>query len=94
LLSGTNGEEEQLMKELKEESNRIYNMAKKQLGDGFTYLEEYGAPKAKLDEVLENASYDLLIAGTRGRSLLASALFGSVAEHLLHHMKHPLLIVP
>lgn len=79
---------------LKEQSDSIYTMAKEYLGAGVRYIEEYGIPQAEIDRFISNSQYDLVIIGTRGRSLLASVTLGSVAEHLLHHIQKPLMVVP
>ena len=77
-----------------EEGKKIFEMAKTYFGSNFRYVEESGIPQAKIDELLKAKPYDLLIIGNRGRSMLATVLLGSVAEHLLHHTKKPLLIIP
>lgn len=94
LLAAGTGAEPTIMEELQENSRRINEMAKDYFGQGFTYLEEYGVPQVKVDEILNDNPYDLLVIGTRGRSMLSGILLGSMAEHLLHHLKRPLLIVP
>jgi len=79
---------------LKQESAGIYELAKEYLGTGINYLEEYGTPQIKIDNAISSTSYDLIIVGTKGRSALANAVLGSIAEHLLHHCTIPVMIVP
>ena len=80
--------------ELKNDGQKILKLAKEYLGEGFYYIEEIGIPKAEIDEILQNTPHDLLVTGTRGRSLIAGIFLGSIAEHLLHTSIQPLLIVP
>jgi nucleotide-binding universal stress UspA family protein len=94
LLAAGTGAEPRIVEELQDDSRMINEMARGYFGSGFTYLEEYGVPQVKIDEILDNNPYDLLVIGTRGRSVLSGVLLGSMAEHLLHHTKKPLLIVP
>lgn len=42
----------------------------------------------------ERLDADLLVLGSHGHGLLRRALLGSVTEHVLHHAKRPLLILP
>jgi len=94
LLSTGIGNEAQTVQELKERSSGIYAMARKYLGSGIIYREEYGIPQVVIDQALEEAPCDLLVIGTRGRSTLAGIFLGSISEHLLHRAQQPLLIVP
>ena len=47
-----------------------------------------------LDGAAEEEDARLVVAGSRGRSSLASLVIGSVSHGLLHHSSRPLLIVP
>lgn len=84
---------EQLMAACKEESDDIYATAKDYLGN-VNYIEEYGVPLPKLDELLESLPFDILIIGSKGKSALANVLFGSTAQHLLNYITKPILLVP
>lgn len=88
------GAEQQAESILKQESSGIYEMAKEYLGHGINYIEEYGIPQSKIDGIVTNSSYDLIIMGTKGKSMLTNVLLGSVTEHLLHKNQKPLMIVP
>jgi nucleotide-binding universal stress UspA family protein len=47
-----------------------------------------------LADVARDEEARLIVAGTRGRSVLSSLVIGSVSHGLLHHADRPLLIVP
>lgn len=84
----------QVHEELKNDSAAVYKFAKEYLDEGFQYKEETGLPQAEIMKTLDSTDYDLLVVGTRGRSIVSNVLLGSVSEYLLHHVKKPLLIVP
>jgi nucleotide-binding universal stress UspA family protein len=93
LAAGT-GAETTMFEGLQDNSYKINEMAKVCFGDKVTYLEEYGVPQIKIDEVLNGNKFDLLVLGTRGRSAITKVFLGSETEHLLHSTKLPLLIIP
>jgi len=37
---------------------------------------------------------DLIVLGSHGHGAIHRALLGSVSEHVLHHARRPLLILP
>lgn len=94
VLAGAPGNEQQVTGELLDEGKKIVELATTYFDGNFQYVEDTGVPQAKIDELLKTYDYDLLVIGTRGRSMLTTVLLGSVAEHLLHHTQKPLLIVP
>jgi nucleotide-binding universal stress UspA family protein len=51
-----------------------------------------GRPASVILEVLEEGSYDLLVAGSRGLGPLRSALLGSVSAELVDHAGCPVLV--
>jgi nucleotide-binding universal stress UspA family protein len=53
----------------------------------------HGDPAKKIVKYADEINADLIIIGSRGRGRLASALLGSVAEHVARHSKCSILIV-
>jgi nucleotide-binding universal stress UspA family protein len=51
-------------------------------------------PAHRICEVAEEMAADVIVAGTRGRSLLAGVVVGSVTQRLLHLAPCPVLAVP
>jgi nucleotide-binding universal stress UspA family protein len=54
---------------------------------------EVGTPWRTICEIAEKGEYDLIVLGTRGRSSLAHAVTGSVAEQVVRHAPCPVLTV-
>jgi universal stress protein A len=54
----------------------------------------FGRPDTEIVERAITTRADLIVMGTHGRSGLAHALMGSVAEHVVRHSPCPILIVP
>ena len=52
---------------------------------------ELGSPGKALAEA--SSSYDLLVVGGGGRSMLGEALLGSVSQFVTHHAACPVLVV-
>ena len=94
LFYPTSGFEVALGETMHHESEELEELCKEYLGEGITYIEEFGIPKLKAEEKLEELEFDLLIAGSHSRHGLGSRLLGSFAEHLLRISKKPVLIIP
>jgi nucleotide-binding universal stress UspA family protein len=45
-------------------------------------------------DIADKSNADLIVAGTRGHSLVEGLLLGSVTQRLLHIAKRPVLVVP
>jgi len=45
-------------------------------------------------DIADKSNADLIVAGTRGHSLVEGLLLGSVTQRLLHIAKQPILVVP
>jgi nucleotide-binding universal stress UspA family protein len=63
-------------------------------GVRYRRLLEEGPPGEVLLEVAERERPGLLVTGRRGRRALAALLAGSVSEHLVHHSRIPVTVVP
>jgi len=94
LFYATTGFEVQLGEQLDEESKALHKLCVENFGPGVKYLEEYGIPRLKIDEMLEDMQYDMLIVGSHSRHGLGERLVGGVAEHLLRTGRKPILIIP
>ncbi len=94
LFYGTSGFDEELIKDLEDNSNTLKGLCIQYLGDKITYIKESGLPALKIGEMLDSSPYDLLMVGTHGKKLLGERLMGSMAERLLHSSKKPVLIIP
>jgi nucleotide-binding universal stress UspA family protein len=53
-----------------------------------------GGPARSILHIAHEAGADLIVVGTRGRSVVAGLLVGSVAHRLLHISDLPVLVVP
>ncbi|MCW3021803.1 MAG: UspA domain protein [Conexibacter sp.] len=53
-----------------------------------------GGPAPPILHIAHEAGGDLIVVGTRGRSVLAGLLVGSTAQRLLHISDLPVLVVP
>jgi universal stress protein A len=53
-----------------------------------------GRADAEIVKRAKETRADLIVMGTHGRSGLAHALFGSIAERVIEHTRCPVLIVP
>ena len=53
-----------------------------------------GGPAAEvIAEAAEQGAFDLVVVGSRGRNMVASALLGGVSHRLIHLCKKPVLVV-
>lgn len=53
----------------------------------------HGDPGDKIVKCGEEIGADMILVGTRGRGRVASALLGSVSQHVAHHSTRSVLIV-
>jgi nucleotide-binding universal stress UspA family protein len=53
---------------------------------------EIGTPREVIPHIANDENYQLLIIGRRGSGEIRDVLFGSVANHVLHHARCPVLL--
>lgn len=54
---------------------------------------EHGDPVGEIVRVAEDGSYDLIVAGSRGRNTVGELLLGSVSNAVVHQAPCPVLVV-
>jgi nucleotide-binding universal stress UspA family protein len=94
LILEDTGFETQLEAGLKKDSESLKKMCIKFLGEKVQYMDRFGHPKEKIDEILASQKYDLLAIGSHSRSILGVKVLGGVAEHLLRNSKKPVFVIP
>lgn len=94
-VAGT-GFEPQLSEDLKRDGEQLKKIAQKYLGNSIHFIEEYGVPRQKIDEILSDSEYDLLAIGSHSKNILGVGVrvLGSVAEHLLRNSEVPVFVIP
>jgi|GEM_PF-1387266 len=93
LFSAGAGYEIQMNEDMKTDSTNLKKLSIQYLGEKVHYIEEYGIPRQKIDEILAETDYDILAIGSRSRSILGARLLGGVAEHLLRNSTKPVLVI-
>jgi nucleotide-binding universal stress UspA family protein len=53
---------------------------------------EIGAPRELIPRIANDEHFQLLVIGRRGFGEIRDVLFGSVANHVLHHVRCPVLL--
>lgn len=71
------------LKELKERHGEVVSQV----------FAQPGAVSNHIVEAADELNVDLVVLGSHGRQGVARWLLGSVAEHVLHHLKRPVMIV-
>lgn len=54
---------------------------------------EFGSPRETICRIANEEGYDLVILGRRGMGEIRDALFGAVSNHVLHHVRCPVLLI-
>jgi nucleotide-binding universal stress UspA family protein len=54
---------------------------------------EAGAPREVISRIANEEEFTLLVIGRRGMGEIRDVLFGSVSNHVLHHVNCPVLLV-
>jgi len=92
-VAGT-GFETQLFEDLQTDGEQLKKLCQEYLGNGIDFIEEYGTPREKIDEILAASNYDILAIGSHSKNILGSRVLGSVAKHLLTVGEKPVLVIP
>jgi nucleotide-binding universal stress UspA family protein len=53
---------------------------------------EFGSPREIICHIANDEGFELLVLGRRGLGEIRDVLFGSVANHALHHVRCPVLL--
>jgi len=53
---------------------------------------EFGSPREAISRIANDEGFELLVLGRRGHGEIRDVLFGSVANHALHHARCPVLL--
>ena len=54
---------------------------------------EFGSPRETICRIANDEGFDLVILGRRGMGEIRDALFGAVSNHVLHHVRCPVLLI-
>lgn len=54
---------------------------------------EAGSPREVISRIANEEEFTLLVIGRRGMGEIRDVLFGSVSNHVLHHVNCPVLLV-
>lgn len=54
---------------------------------------EAGAPREVITRIANDEEFTLLVIGRRGMGEIRDVLFGSVSNHVLHHVNCPVLLI-
>jgi nucleotide-binding universal stress UspA family protein len=65
----------------------------KEAGFDVEVMVERGVPQLKILEIAEEKEVSVIILGSHGRSNLASALLGSVSDHVIRHARQPVIVI-
>ncbi len=94
LFTGGTGFEIQLKEDLDNDGENLKKLSVQYLGKNIDFIQEYGIPRLKIDEILAGLDYDLLAVGNHSKSILGTRRIGGIAEHLLLNSTKPVLIIP
>lgn len=86
--------EEALIVLKKEVEQTLDQLASMYNGNELMKFMPEGHPTEDIIKTAKTWEADLIVIGTHGRTGLANLIMGSVAEHVLHHTKIPVMIVP
>lgn len=84
--------EEDILERVREEATDLLSRLGTEFPQARVLIRE-GSPQAVIIEVASEVDAHLIVMGTHGRTGLAHAAFGSVAEHLIQHSNVPVLAI-
>lgn len=82
----------ELLETVRRESKIEMEKIAKRFPKSKTFIRE-GSPRPVILDAATESGADLIVIGTHGRTGLAHAFFGSVAEHVVRHSRIPVLTV-
>lgn len=76
-------------------ADSIYPLVQKLTAAGFEVTTDvwFGKPVHEIEAYIAHEQVDLVAMATHGRTGLGRVIFGSVAEHVSHHSKTPILLI-
>jgi len=95
-FGGDSATTSELIDELKTKGEVILEECKSEAVKNHISVElrvESGDPAQVIIEITNNRNYDLIILGTRGKSVFQEFLLGSVALKVMHHARCPVMVV-
>src|SRR5579883_622433 len=84
--------EEEIMERVRLEAMDLLSRLSTEFPQARTLIRD-GAPRAMIVDVASETDAHLIVMGTHGRTGLAHAAFGSVAEYVIQHSKVPVLAI-
>jgi universal stress protein A len=87
-------DESQMRERLDEELNGVWSERMRMANIAFHTLVREGHPASVIVSTAIDEQADLIVMGSRGHSGLTELLIGSVAHHVTHHARTPVVIVP
>lgn len=83
--------------QLKQHSHTLLKQVAKKFQDKNIHVRAIsmrGDAREELEFKAENLKPDFVMIGSRGLGVVSRAFLGSVSEHLVHHLKCPVMVVP
>lgn len=84
----------QMSERLDEELNGAWPERMRKANIAFRTIVREGHPASEVVSTAIDEQADLIVMGSRGHSGLTELLIGSVAHHVTHHARIPVVIVP
>jgi nucleotide-binding universal stress UspA family protein len=93
-LGGVLGHRLDQVRERRERSAAAVVAEARSAGADATFLVWTGEPGAAVLEAAEAENADTIVMGSHRRDSLRRVLLGSVSDHVLHHARRPVVLVP